>query len=161
MSYPEEFKDGVMQVLNHEGGYVNDPQDPGGETKFGISKRAYPNVDIKNLSRKQAIKIYYDDYWIKTGVVFLPKKLRQIYFDMTVNMGRSRATKILQETCNNKNKQQIAVDGKLGKMTAKASEFVEPERLKSFRVKYYADLVNRKPTLKKYWFGWYRRAVSH
>ena len=94
-------------------------------------------------------------------MVFLPKKLRQIYFDMTVNMGRTRATKILQETCNNKNKQQIAVDGKLGKMTAKASEFVEPERLKSFRVKYYADLVNRKPTLKKYWFGWYRRAVSH
>ena len=101
MSYPEEFKDGVIQVLNHEGGYVNDPQDPGGETKFGISKRAYPNVDIKNLTRKQAIKIYYDDYWIKTGVVFLPKKLRQIYFDMTINMGRSRATKILQETCNN------------------------------------------------------------
>ena len=138
MSYPEEFKDGVIQVLNHEGGYVNDPQDPGGETNFGIAKRSHPD-----------------------GVVFLPKKLRQIYFDMTVNMGRSRATKILQETCNNKNKQQIAVDGKLGKMTAKASEFVEPERLKSFRVKYYADLVNRKPTLKKYWFGWYRRAVSH
>ena len=86
MSYPEEFKDGIIQVLHHEGGYVNDPQDPGGETKFGISKRAYPNVDIKNLSRKQAIKIYYDDYWIKTGVVFLPKKLRQIYFDMTINM---------------------------------------------------------------------------
>ena len=72
MSYPEEFKDGIIQVLHHEGGYVNAPQDPGGETKFGISKRAYPNVDIKNLSRKQAIKIYYDDYWIKTGVVFLP-----------------------------------------------------------------------------------------
>ena len=74
MSYPEEFKDGVIQVLNHEGGYVDDPDDNGGETNFGISKRAYPRVDIKNLTRKQAIKIYYQDYWIKTGVEFLSKR---------------------------------------------------------------------------------------
>ena len=48
-----------------EGGYVNDPIDKGGETKYGISKRSYPNLDIKNLTKEQAREIYYKDFWLK------------------------------------------------------------------------------------------------
>ncbi|MBI5843910.1 MAG: hypothetical protein HZB23_04475 [Deltaproteobacteria bacterium] len=48
--------------MAHEGGYVNDPADPGGETRFGISRRAYPNEDIKALTRERAAEIYYRDY---------------------------------------------------------------------------------------------------
>uniref|UniRef100_UPI0039E582BF glycosyl hydrolase 108 family protein n=1 Tax=Klebsiella pneumoniae TaxID=573 RepID=UPI0039E582BF len=57
------FDDLIGRVLGHEGGYVNDPRDPGGETQFGISKRAYPNVDIKGLTRETAISIYKRDFW--------------------------------------------------------------------------------------------------
>ncbi|WP_425526518.1 glycosyl hydrolase 108 family protein [Xanthomonas oryzae] len=50
-------------MLSHEGGYVNDPRDPGGETQWGISKRAYPELNIRALTRDQAIEIYRRDYW--------------------------------------------------------------------------------------------------
>ena len=48
----------IERVLVHEGGYVNDPRDPGGETKYGIAKRSYPGVDIRNLTRAQAVGIW-------------------------------------------------------------------------------------------------------
>ncbi len=151
----------VKKVLKHEGGYVNDPSDPGGETKYGISKRAFPNLDIKNLTEEQAILIYYDEYWLDAKVDKLPDELHEIYFDMVVNMGKSRAIKILQESCNHKAKKQLLkVDGRIGPKTIGASKKVEQTRVQSFRVKYYANLVERKPTLMKYWYGWYKRALT-
>src|SRR5690606_2973445 len=63
----ELFLHAVEVVLEHEGGYVHDPHDPGGETKFGISKRQYPDLDIANLTREQAIEIYRRDWWDKYG----------------------------------------------------------------------------------------------
>ena len=156
----EEFKKIVRKVLQHEGGYVNDPDDPGGETKYGISKRAFPKVDIKNLTEDEAIEIYHDRYWVPSRVQNLPERLWATYFDMAVNMGRSKAVWILQEACNHKNKDDIVVDGKIGRNTIKASKNLEAERLRSFRVKYYANLVDRKPNLAKYYYGWYKRAVS-
>ncbi|KWT77357.1 glycosyl hydrolase 108 family protein [Candidatus Magnetominusculus xianensis] len=53
----------VRFVLDAEGGYVNDPDDPGGETKYGISKRAYPSLDIKSLTIEDAKRLYRRDYW--------------------------------------------------------------------------------------------------
>tara|TARA_Y100001938_G_C8058110_1_gene415647 strand:- start:469 stop:942 length:474 start_codon:yes stop_codon:yes gene_type:complete len=156
----EEFNRAVKKVLHHEGGYVNDPSDPGGETKYGISKRAYPDLDIKGLTEQDAIDIYYKDYWIRGKCEILPKSIREVYFDMVVNMGKKRAVLVLQEAINHKIKNNISVDGQLGPKTASASKNLEEYRLKSFRVKYYADLVNRKPTLLKYWFGWFKRALT-
>ena len=151
----------VKKVLKHEGGYVNDPSDPGGETKYGISKRAFPNLDIKNLTEEQAILIYYDEYWLDAKVDKLPDELHEIYFDMVVNMGKSRAIKILQEACNHKAKKELLkVDGRIGSKTISGSKKVEQTRVQSFRVKYYANLVERKPTLIKYWYGWYKRALT-
>ncbi len=150
----------IEQVFKHEGGYVNDPDDPGGETNYGISKRAFPDEDIKNLTPKRAAKLYYDHYWVPSKVNMLPDSLRAIYFDMAVNMGIKRAVTILQKACNHKNKVNIKVDGRMGRNTAKSAKILEPERLRSYRVKYYADLVSRKPVLEKYWFGWYRRALA-
>ena len=57
------FERAIDKTLAWEGGYVNDPKDPGGETKYGISKRAHPDVDIKNLSREKACAIYKKHYW--------------------------------------------------------------------------------------------------
>ncbi len=149
-----------IELMKHEGGYVNDLTDPGGETKFGISKRAYPNVDIKNLTEYEAKEIYKRDYWERHRVESISPVLRPIYFDMCVNMGKNRAVKILQSAANNKNKDNIDIDGGLGPATRKALEGVEVERIRAFRVKYYADLVSKRESLQKYYYGWFKRSLE-
>ena len=155
------FEDHIRKTLHHEGGYVNDPHDPGGETKFGISKRAYPGKDIKNLTELEAIEIYKEDYWDKNKIGKLPKDLRGIYFDMCVNLGAFAAAKILQRTANSKNKVLIKVDGKVGPNTRKAVKRVEPDRLRSERILHYARIIIKNPKkFHRYWYGWYKRALE-
>ena len=79
MDKATSFNDIIEHVLNHEGGYVDDPSDLGGETNFGIAKRFYPNVDIKNLTRDEAKNIYFEDYWKPSKAQDLPPQIRQIY----------------------------------------------------------------------------------
>lgn len=155
------FDKAVEVILKHEGGYVNDPVDPGGETNMGISKKAYPYLNIKELTKKDAKDIYFKDYWLKAKCSKLPEELRMIYFDMVVNMGKSRAVKILQGAITAKGV-KTTVDGGIGPQTISNAlkSGLEPDRLRSYRVKYYADLISRKPKLEKYWFGWYRRALQ-
>jgi lysozyme family protein len=74
-------------VVGEEGGYVNDPQDPGGETKYGISKRSYPNLDIAGLTLEQAQGIYYSDYWGALGLDTKPWNQALLLFDAGVNQG--------------------------------------------------------------------------
>ena len=154
-----QFDDIIEVVLEHEGGYVNDPQDPGGETNFGIAKRSHPDVDIKNLTKDGAKEIYYKDYWIKNRVPQMPEDLKHFYFDMCVNQGRGRAVKILQRAANAKGA-DLKVDGGLGPKTIGSLKNVELERVRAYRIKYYADLVTRKPDLEKFYFGWFRRGLE-
>ena len=154
-----KFDDIIEVVLKHEGGYVNDPVDPGGETNFGIAKRSHPDVDIKNLTEEGAKEIYYQDYWMKNRVPQLPDDLKHIYFDMCVNQGRGRAVKILQQAANAKGA-NLKVDGGLGPKTIGALNGVELDRVRAYRIKYYADLVTRKPNLEKFYFGWFRRGLE-
>jgi lysozyme family protein len=153
------FDDIIKVVLKHEGGYVNDPVDPGGETNFGIAKRSHPDVDIKNLTEEGAKEIYYQDYWMKNRVPQVPDELKHIYFDMCVNQGRGRAVKILQQAANAKGA-NLKVDGGLGPKTISALNGVELDRVRAYRIKYYADLVTRKPDLEKFYFGWFRRGLE-
>lgn len=167
-----KFDEAIERVLKHEGGFTDDPKDPGnwtggsegkGElkgTNYGISAKAYPGLDIENLTIEEAKAIYKKDYWDRAKTDSLPERLQEIYFDMSINMGRSRAVKVLQQASNNKNSNKIDVDGGLGPMTLKAISNVEPERVRSYRVMYYADLVSRKPDLEKFWFGWFRRSLE-
>ena len=154
------FEEIIEVVLEHEGGYVNDPTDLGGETKYGITKRFYPDVDIKNLTKEQAKKIYHTDYWRKNKCDEIPSRLRHIYFDMCVNMGSKRAVKVLQEAANGKNRKKIEVDGGLGPMTLSAVKNVELERVRSYRVLFYANLVIKKPEQERFWFGWFKRSLE-
>jgi lysozyme family protein len=153
------FDEIIDVVLEHEGGYVNDPKDPGGETKYGVSKRAYPDVNIKNLSEDGAKDIYRRDYWEKNRCTDLPDDLRHIYFDMCINMGASRAVKILQETANAKGA-DLKIDGGIGPKTIGAMRNVELQRVRAYRVKYYANLVDRKPDLGKFYYGWFKRSLE-
>ena len=153
------FEEIIEQVLEHEGGYVNDPKDLGGETKYGITKRFYPDVDIKNLTVEQAKEIYKKDYWDKNKVESLPQNLWHIYFDMCVNMGKRTAVKVLQRAAVNKGK-DIEVDGGLGPMTIGALKGVELDRVRAYRVKFYVDLITDKPEQEKFFLGWFRRATE-
>ena len=153
------FEEIIEQVLEHEGGYVNDPKDLGGETKYGITKRFYPGVNIKELTKEKAKQIYKDDYWDKNRVESLPQELWHIFFDMCVNMGRRTAVKILQRAANSKGR-NIDVDGGMGPATLKALKGVETERVRAYRVKYYSDLITKKPEQEKFYYGWYKRATE-
>lgn len=84
MSY---FEAAFQLVVGEEGGYVNDPHDPGGETRYGISKRAYPNLDIANLTLQQAHDIYRRDYWDRLNLDALSWDKALLEFDAAVNQG--------------------------------------------------------------------------
>tara|TARA_Y100000310_G_C20250467_1_gene608854 strand:+ start:104 stop:595 length:492 start_codon:yes stop_codon:yes gene_type:complete len=162
MTYPSAFEKAMKVLFKHEGGYVDDPDDAGGETNFGISKRAYPDINIRGLTKEKAKEIYWKDYWQKGRCDYIPTFLAPIHFDMCVNMGIKAAVKVLQITANHKNpeSEQIDVDGGLGKLTIRAITNIEPERVRAFRVMHYARIIERKPRLLKYWYGWFKRSLE-
>lgn len=148
-----QFDKAFERVIGHEGGYVNDPRDPGGETKFGVSKRAYPNMDIKNLTLDQAKEIYRRDYWNKLHLDELPDCVRFDLFDAAINSGVSAAAKFLQRAAG------TAADGVIGKLTIAAANGMDPQRLdkrlSGYRLQYLCDLSTF-PTFGK---GWVRRVA--
>lgn len=84
---PNSFDAAVALVLAHEGGYSNDPADPGGETNFGISKRAYPSLDIFLLTKDTATGIYRSDYWTPAMESAPTQAVANCALDCAVNQG--------------------------------------------------------------------------
>ena len=153
----------IKNVLRREGGdkITRDPDDPGGLTKFGISKRSNPDVDIENLTEDDAVLIYLEKYWKPSRASELSFQLQDMYFDMVVNFGQRRAVRILQEACNSKNKgSKLVVDGRIGPKTLGACKSLEQDRLLAFRVLHYSKIVMKKKNLMKYYYGWIRRSMS-
>lgn len=150
MSFDQSFLRAVTRVLSEEGGYVNDPRDPGGETNFGISKRAYPAVDIKALTPEKATEIYYRDYWLAASCDKLPPNVAGAVFDSAVNQGVGRAVKLLQLAVG------VPADGQVGPKTiegaGKKSALVD---FTAQRILHYASL----PTFDVYGKGWVKRAI--
>lgn len=85
------------RLMGHEGGYVNDPRDPGGETKWGVSKRSYPNLDIANLTKGEAKKIFRRDFWDQVSGDALPPGVAWQLADYAYNSGASRAILAYQQ----------------------------------------------------------------
>lgn len=152
------FDKAILEVLKHEGGYVNHPDDPGGETNFGITKRNYPSLDIKNLSKDEAITIYKRDYWLPILETF-PFTIAAKVFDMIVNMGERQAVKLLQRALSDPS---VIDDGVLGKKTSEAvikvPENILLNNIIHQQTLFYETLVARKPALKVFLKGWLRRA---
>lgn len=150
-----EFKDYLEVILRHEGGYVNHPSDPGGETKYGICKRSYPNLDIKNLTIEQASNIYYNDYWLKLNIdEIYDEDLKLQLFDMGVNAGIKTAIKLLQHII------EVTEDGIVGPITIKKinSNYIDiVERYENARIEYYNHLVEKNPALQVFIKGWLNR----
>lgn len=109
------FDQAFEVLMKHEGGYVNDPRDPGGETKYGISKRAYPDIDVANLTVDQARDIYRRDYWDACKCDELPIRARLLVFDSAVNQGVGTAIRLYQEALG------VKADGVIGPKTIEAS----------------------------------------
>jgi lysozyme family protein len=111
---PTYFDEVFAKLIDNEGGYVNDPRDAGGETKYGISKRAYPLLDIAALTLDQARAIYYRDYWVRMHADGLPAHVVMQVFDGAVNSGIENSLRWLQKSVG------VPEDGKIGKVTLAA-----------------------------------------
>ena len=146
-----KFDLAVELVIGFEGSYVNDPRDPGGETKWGISKRSYPDLDIRNLSTDDAKAIYKRDYWDKVRCDELPEGLRLVVFDCAVNQGIARATYFLQKLSGAK------CDGMIGPKTLALVNKKNPvEFLVNYLTERQLHYVNLS-TFKRFGRGWTRR----
>jgi lysozyme family protein len=145
----------VEVVLKNEGGYINHPNDPGGETNFGITKKRYPHIDIRNITRNQAIEIYFRDYWSKMNLTGIyDENLILHLFDMGVNAGIRTAIKMVQRIVEAK------ADGITGPETNGLINNYEGDLVdlyKQERKKYYFTIARRKPDLQVFLAGWLRR----
>lgn len=115
-----------------DGGYTNDPDDPGGETKFGISKRAHPDEDIAQLTKERAFELYKAEYWDSFNCDRLDFRDSMARFDSAINCGVGRVA--------------IWLDG--------AKDYKE---LLEYRRRHYETLVKKKPLMSKYFKGWMNR----
>jgi lysozyme family protein len=156
----EKFAYAIEKTLDHEGGHVCRPDDPGGETNFGISKHSYPRLDIKNLTRDQAIEIYRRDWWDRYQYNRIDNtKIAAKVFDLAVNMGSRPANRIFQRAIIRVSDNKISVDGVLGPLTIAAANNCDPfmllSMIKVLAIAYDGGL--NKPQFLK---GWSRRALS-
>jgi len=160
----KNFDIAFKMVLTFEGGLVNDPDDPGGISKYGLSQRAYPNLNIAELTIEQAKEIYFTDYWIKGKCHKLPDGIDIYHFDTCVNVGIRRANKFLQLAINKSSKTgYIKVDGIIGPKTlgmlATIPNYKVLTEYACIRNDYYVRLASRK-NLRKFLSGWIRRSTK-
>ena len=142
-------------VVALEGGYVNDPSDPGGETKFGISRRSHPDIDILHLTREQARSIFLADYWAAAHCDEIPWPLSLYVFDAAVNQGVSAAIRMLQARL------RVREDGGFGPVTLAAA--LRMARSEEFGDMYMAERALRYARTAQfdlYGLGWMRRLFS-
>ena len=146
------FDDAFERLLGNEGGYTNNPNDPGGETNWGICKRSYPDVDIKNLTKDQAKIIYLRDFW--NPLKDADPAIKFQAFDFAVNSGMQTAIRNLQAAI------EVADDGHWGPVSAaKLAECDKNDVLMRYmaqRLRFWASLSTW-PTFGK---GWALRAAK-
>lgn len=123
-AYPADFTAAIDFTLPDEGGYVDNPKDAGGPTAWGISQRVYPFLDIKHLTRDQAVAIYYRDYWLGWGFDRLPASISSKIFDLAILMGEREAVRCLQRACRACGR-PITADGVIGPETETTTRGIE------------------------------------
>lgn len=144
----------VLLSPDVEGGYVNDPLDPGGETHWGISKRAYPSLSIRTLTREDAIEIYRRDYWTLARCGEVPPALGIPLFDAAVNQGVRAAIEMLQGALG------VPVDGVMGPVTIAATGGLSEPSISNALALFMARRgvrYTRASAFPRYGLGWFRR----
>ena len=151
MSFDELF----TRLLGHEGGYVNNPSDPGGETNWGISKRSYPNIDIKNMTREKARDIYYQDFWTPLNGEKLHPGVAWQLFDFAVNSGIGTAIRAYQRALG------VADDGHFGpRSLAAANATAESDQIMRLLAE-RLDFMTRTSGWPTFGKGWARRIADN
>ena len=147
------------RLIGHEGGYVNDPRDPGGETNWGITKRTAKANGYQGsmlaMTREQAYKIYYSAFWLRYQCDKMPDAVAFQFFDAAVNHGLGNASRMLQRAVN------VADDGIIGNMTIAAIKKMAISdvimRLNAERLEFYCKLS----TFATFGKGWVRRVAGN
>ncbi len=162
-AYSPEFLAAVDRVLAEEGGYSSNPADPGGATKFGISARAHPGLDIATLTRDAAVKIYWTEWWLRFGFAQLPAALAAKTFDLSVNIGAHAAVQCLQRAlraCGT----PVAEDGVLEPATTLAARRADPcalmAALRSEFAGHYRLVAANQKRGGDFLNGWLKRAYA-
>ena len=170
------FDDAISTILRHEGGFENDVNDPGGATNFGVSLRWLKAkglleeleeedktqdqvLVIKEMTRAQAMgfyKAYWWDFYKYQNLLAQPVATK--VFDTAVNIGASKAHKILQSIVG------VTQDGVLGTKSFSEANAMSPSvlvvRYQSMQAQYYRDLVTKNPKLEEFLAGWLRRSYD-
>ena len=149
------FDDAFEKVIGHEGEYIDDPKDHGGETKFGVSKRSYPDEDIKGLTLMRAREIYRRDYWDRCQCDQLPDWIAFHVFDAAVNSGVRQALIWLQRAIGSQ------PDGIIGAKTIACARRADPgtaiARFSGHRLSGIVDM----PSWADHGKGWTRRIAKN
>jgi len=157
------FEQALEIVFKHEGVLSDDVLDKGGLTKYGISSRAYPDVDIRALTKEQAGDIYYRDYWrsSKAHLISSPE-VATLVFDIAVNSGVRNSGYMVQRAIL-AHGTSISLDGLVGRNTLAEINNIGNRLLPTLiseRVGFYKRIVARSPSQKRFLKGWLRRAYS-
>ncbi|MEM9276771.1 MAG: glycosyl hydrolase 108 family protein [Cyanobacteria bacterium P01_F01_bin.143] len=148
------FDSAINIVFKWEGGYVYHPDDPGGETNHGITKRSFPKLDIKNLTKKEAKEIYHQYFWEPAKCDYIPTQLSILVFSASVQHGVDRAIKILQKCLS------VKVDGDIGPKTLTA---IRGSNIKSISQEFTVRRILFYTRLKPwhvFGLGWMRRVID-
>lgn len=139
-------------------GYVNDPDDRGGETKFGVAKTANPDVDIAELDWDGAKSIYEQKYWLVGKCDQLPEKVAFAHFDACINHGTKGSAVLLQQALG------VVQDGALGPKTLEAVGKLSPEYLVKLMIQKRRErfkfICMKNPSQSKFLAGWLARCDS-
>jgi len=179
-----DFTKAFNLMIVHEGGYVNDPDDPGGETYKGVARKMHPDwlgwtiIDLlkkqkgfpDNLHFPTGLEImkelnyevnsfYYTQFWIKIkGESILNQAVAESIFDFAVNAGIATSIQLAQTVV------KVTPDGAIGPKTVAAINGFDPEyflaRYAIMKIKRYVEICQKRPLSKKYIFGWVIRAIK-
>ena len=158
----ENFNQSFEMVLEDEGGYVNDPRDPGGRTNLGVTQRAWEaylnrsvtEIEMRGLTPDTVKPFYKAMYWDKIKGDQLPAGVDYAAYDLAVNSGTSRAAKYLQEIAG------VFADGVIGPKSLEAIKSCDPEQTVDALCDMRLDFLKRLPTFETFGKGWIRRVAE-
>lgn len=163
----------IDDILRREGGYVDHPDDRGGATNYGVTRktlseylgRAATKDDVRNMDIELAREIYRRNYYYGPKIHRLPEPVQSFIFDCSINHGSARAIKFVQKVCNAAGvATRIGIDGKMGPATENAAKTTQDKLGDAFlaglideRRDFYHKIVEKNPSQRVFLAGWMNR----